>query len=128
MSKKKKASDPEELKRQKLNSTQHSNVQVDVSFSDFIDEFTNESKDNQKRLLKKITSIQEMTWQDVYNTSSKGKGKRGLNWEVLDQKTADSDVVASIRIDEKYRARVSRDGSWMRFISLHPDHDSAYSK
>lgn len=69
-----------------------------------------------------------MTWQDVYNTSSKGKAKRGLNWEVIDQKTQNGDVVASIRLSDKIRARVCRDGAWMRFISLHSDHDSAYSK
>lgn len=69
-----------------------------------------------------------MTWQDIFNTSSKGKDKRGLNWEVLDQNTDNGDTVASIRLSVKMRARVCRDGQWMRFISLHPDHDSAYKK
>jgi hypothetical protein len=68
-----------------------------------------------------------MTWNQVYATSSKGKGKRGLNWEVLPrQKTAGGGTVASVRITAKFRARVTRDGEFMRFISLHPDHDSAY--
>jgi len=75
----------------------------------------------------KVEKITEMTWQQVYATSSKGKGKRGLNWEVLpNQKTASGGTIASIRITEKFRARVTRDGVFMRFISLHPDHDSAY--
>lgn len=71
--------------------------------------------------------INEMTWQQVYATSSKGKAKRGLNWEALpNQRTASGGTVASIRITDKFRARVTRDGVFMRFISLHPDHDSAY--
>jgi len=57
----------------------------------------------------------------------KGKGKRGVNWEVLrNQKTASGVPIASIRITDKFRIRVIRDGVFMRFISLHPDHDSAY--
>ena len=42
------------------------------------------------------------------------------------QRTSSGGAVASIRITEKFRARVTRDGVFMRFISLHPDHDSAY--
>ena len=78
-------------------------------------------------LLNKIETINRMTWSQVYGTSSRGKGKRGLNWEMLaNQKTAHGGPVASIRITGKFRARVTRDGVFMRFISLHPDHDSAY--
>ncbi len=70
--------------------------------------------------------IQKMTWAQVYATSSKTQ-KRGLNWEVIEgQRTAKGGVVASIRITQKSRARVTRDGKFMRFISIHPDHDSAY--
>ncbi|TVQ81436.1 MAG: hypothetical protein EA369_00055 [Bradymonadales bacterium] len=72
--------------------------------------------------------IQKMTWRQIYATSSKSK-KRGLNWEVIEgQKTAKGGVIASIRITQKSRARVTRDGKFMRFISVHPDHDSAYEK
>jgi len=128
MAKKNKRSDLNELKGRKTQSTQHLNVQVDIKFSGFLDDFTNLEKDEQKAVLKKITDIQKMTWQDIYNTSSKGSGKRGLNWEVLDQRTDNGNTVASIRLNDKMRARVCRDGTWMRFISLHPDHDSAYKK
>lgn len=78
-------------------------------------------------MLNKAEMINKMNWNQVYATSSKGKGKRGLNWEMLpNQRTASGGAVASIRITEKFRARVTRDGVFMRFISLHPDHDSAY--
>jgi len=77
-------------------------------------------------VLKTVTKVQKMTWTDVWNTSSKGKDKRGLNWEKLDQTTDDGYTIASIRVTKKHRARVCRDKDWMRFISLHPDHDSTY--
>lgn len=63
----------------------------------------------------------------IYATSSKGSGKRGISWEVLaHQKTASGGTIATIRVSDKFRARVTRHGAVMIFISLHPDHDSAY--
>jgi hypothetical protein len=75
-----------------------------------------------------INKIQQMTWDQVYKTASKSE-KRGINWEPIDgQRTRTGKVVASIRISKKFRARVCRHGQTMRFISLHPDHDSAYEE
>jgi hypothetical protein len=69
-----------------------------------------------------------MTWDQIHQTSSK-RQKRGLNWEPIErQQTAKGKAIASIRISGKFRARVCRDGKFMRFISLHPDHDSAYDE
>ncbi|MFN8846188.1 MAG: hypothetical protein ACK5W9_05015 [Bdellovibrionales bacterium] len=73
-----------------------------------------------------VKKIEKMTWDQIYRTSSKTQ-KRGLNWEVIEgQVTRSGKKIASIRISKKFRARVCRDGQYMRFISLHPDHDSAY--
>ena len=67
-----------------------------------------------------------MTWDQIYKTSSKTQ-KRGLNCEpITGQTTGSGKTIASIRISKKFRARVCRDGRFMRFISLDPDHDSAY--
>lgn len=75
-----------------------------------------------------VDKLKQMTWAQILATSSKSE-KRGLNWEVIaDQKTATGAVIASIRVSKKFRARVTRDGATMRFISLHPDHDSAYDE
>lgn len=76
-------------------------------------------------LIRCVKKIKQMTWQQIYQTSSHTQ-KRGLNWEVLRQKTASGSSIASIRVTKKIRARASRSGIFMKFISLHPDHDSAY--
>ena len=69
-----------------------------------------------------------MTWDQIQKTSSKTQ-KRGINWEpISSQRTSGGKTIASIRISDKFRARVCRDGKYMRFISLHPDHDSAYKE
>ena len=75
-----------------------------------------------------VKKINQMTWDQIYKTSSRTQ-KRGLNWEpIAGQMTRSGKTVASIRISRKFRARVCRDGKFMRFISLHPDHDSAYDE
>ena len=111
----------------KSGSTQNELVQCDLEFPSLQEQLKKLESTDFDAVLSKVEKINEMTWQQVYATSSKGKGKRGLNWEVLpNQKTAGGGTVASIRITDKFRARVTRDGVFMRFISLHPDHDSAY--
>ena len=108
-------------------STQNEVVQCDLEFPAFQKQLGGLESAELDSFLNKIETINKMTWHQVYATSSKGPGKRGLNWEVLfNQKTATGGIIASIRITGKSRARVTRDGAFMRFISLHPDHDSAY--
>lgn len=114
-------------KRKHGESTQQHRVRVDLKFPSFIDQLHNLKKKELEEVLETITKIQNMTWQQIWDTSSKTKGsKRGLNWEPIDQKTSDGKTIATIRITRKHRARVCRDGDWMRFVSLHPDHDSTY--
>jgi len=111
----------------KSGSTQNELVQCDLELPSLQEQLKKLESVDFDTLLNRVEKINEMTWQQVYATSSKGKAKRGLNWEVLpNQKTASGGTVASIRITDKFRARVTRDGVFMRFISLHPDHDSAY--
>ena len=109
-------------------SNQHQLVLCDLNFprlqAELIDLETNEF-DQVEETVKKI---EKMTWDQIYKTSSKTQ-KRGLNWEIIEnQETASGKKIASIRISKKFRARVCRDGQYMRFISLHPDHDSAYKE
>jgi len=114
-------------KDEKSDSTQHQTVLVDVSFPGFL--ISLESLDSvvQERVLTTIEKIQQMTWQDVYQTSSKTPGqKRGINFEPIDQRTRSGIRIATIRISQKIRARVCRREQFMIFISLHQDHDSAY--
>jgi len=80
------------------------------------------------QLLRCIDKIKAMTWQQIYSSASKGSNKRGLNWEPLEQKTRAGRPIATIRVTKKFRARVTRTNEYMIFISLHPDHDSAYDE
>lgn len=109
-------------------STQHELVECDLEFPRIIEELSELALDELDQVEASIKKINQMTWDQIYKTSSKTQ-KRGLNWEpVAGQTTRSGKTIASIRISKKFRARVCRDGKFMRFISLHPDHDSTYDE
>lgn len=112
----------------KSKSTQHELVKVSIDYPRVKLEMAELEEAELDQLLRCIDKIKTMTWQQIYNSSSKGPNKRGLNWEPLEQITKSGRVIATIRVTKKFRARVSRKDEFMIFISLHPDHDSAYDE
>ena len=108
--------------------TQHELIECDLEFPRFIKELSDLETLELDQIEACIEKIKQMTWDQVYKTSSKSQ-KRGLNWEPIEgQVTRSGKTIASIRVSRKFRARVCRDGKFMIFISLHPDHDSAYNE
>ena len=117
------------LQRPIAGTTQHHCVLVDTGYPRFFNAIVNLELDEQEVILDTIDKIQKMTWDDVYRTSSKTPGqKRGINYEPVDQRTASGKRIATIRASGKIRIRVCRDEQFMRCISIHVDHDSAYKE
>lgn len=109
--------------------TQHHRVLVDTGYPRFLKALTNLENDDQDAVLDTLEKIQQMTWDDIYKTSSKTAGqKRGINYEPTDQRTASGRRIATVRASGKVRIRVCRDEQYMRFISIHVDHASAYKE
>lgn len=109
-------------------SNQHKHIEIDLEWPRAQEELQNLEVKELDQIEATIEKIKQMTWDQVYKTASKTQ-KRGLNWEPIDgQKTSSGKTIASIRVSRKSRARVCRDGNFMRFISFHPDHDSAYDE
>lgn len=107
-------------------SAQHELIECDFEYYLFQKQLELLTQQEYDELDRCIDKIESMTWQQMYQTSSRSQ-KRGLNWEPIQgQKTASGNIIASIRVTKKFRARVTRSGKYMKFISLHPDHDSAY--
>jgi hypothetical protein len=53
----------------------------------------------------------------------------GFQWELIEHLTAPNGAkVHSLRLSQRIRAIAFRDGDFLRLISLHPDHDSAYER
>lgn len=109
-------------------SAQHQLVICDLGFPRLQNELLNLEIAEFNQVEETVKKIEKMTWDQIYKTSSKTQ-KRGINWEIIEnQVTRLGKKIASIRISKKFRARVCRDNQLMRFISLHPDHDSTYDE
>lgn len=53
----------------------------------------------------------------------------GFQWEHISHVTGPCGAkVYSVRLSQKIRAIGYRDGQFLRLVSLHPDHDSAYER
>ncbi len=114
--------------KKSISKNQHENVVCNLDFKRLQDEILNLEELEFNQFTKTITKIEMMSWDQIYKTSSKSQ-KRGLSWEIIEnQITKSGKKTASIRISKKFRARVCRDQNYMIFISLHPDHDSAYDE
>jgi hypothetical protein len=70
-----------------------------------------------KKIFKTFKKLQGLTWNEVFRDN-------GLKWEEIKSLPGKF----TVRLSQSYRAVVVRDGSFMRFQSLHPDHDGAYGK
>jgi len=95
-------------------------VRLDLNNSAFQKEWFALQKDDFNATKNTLKRLSLMTWDQVYND-------RGLRWEKIQSiKTEKGRELYSIRISKKHRAVVHRKDEFMIFVSLHPDHDSAY--
>ena len=96
------------------------NVLLDLNNPVFQDDLFNIEKEDALRILDTLKKIKSLTWTDMYND-------KGLRWELIQSRTRPGGQrLYTIRISQKFRAVVYREEQFMRFLSLHPDHDSAY--
>ena len=74
----------------------------------------------QRAVLNSLRKLSQMTWQQVYRDP-------GLRWEViLSRSGPKGGRLYSLRLGRAFRAVAFREENWMRLLTLHPDHDSAY--
>jgi hypothetical protein len=77
-------------------------------------------KQEQMALLKTLKKMASLEWEQVYRDP-------GLKWEQIhSRKGPQGEKLYSFRITQKCRAVAYRSEDWLRILSLHPDHDSAY--
>jgi hypothetical protein len=95
-------------------------VRLDLNNPVFQRTLFNLMKNEQRTILNTLKKIAAMTWQQVYSD-------RGLKWEaILSRKGPNGSRIYTFRLGKGFRAIGYRDQSWLRILSVHPDHDSAY--
>jgi len=95
-------------------------LRLDLNNPVFQRQLFNLSKSYQRNILNTLRKLADMTWQQVYSDY-------GLKWEIiLSQKGPGGNKLYSFRVGKGFRGIAYRDTLWLRILSLHPDHDSAY--
>jgi hypothetical protein len=97
-------------------------LRIDLNFPDFQKDLFKLEKKELYALIKTFRTLSKMDFDQIRSSS-------GLNLEQIKKsKTRKGNPLYSIRITRSFRALLSIEGNYLRFISLHPDHDSAYKK
>jgi hypothetical protein len=97
-------------------------VLLDLNNPVFQEDLFSLEKDDAIRILATLRKIRRIQWMEVYKDE-------GLRWEMVQSKIGPGDRrLYTIRVTDGFRALVCREGRYMRFLSLHPVHDSAYKR
>jgi hypothetical protein len=71
-------------------------------------------------VLATLRKIHRLEWDQLYRDP-------GLRWEaILSRRGPGGQRIYSLRVTQRVRAVAYRDGDFLRFLSLHPEHDSAH--
>ena len=99
-----------------------SRVRLDLNSPGFQDVFLRLELSELKQVAGSLRRLRELDWNTVYRHP-------GFKWEAIQHiRTPNGATAHSLRLSEKIRAIAYRDGDFLRLISLHPDHDSAYRR
>ena len=95
-------------------------LHLDLNNPEFQQQLFALEKDAQRSVLVTLAKLSKMTWEAVYRDA-------GLKWEALVSRVGPhGGRLYSLRMGKGFRAVAYRQENWLRILSLHPDHDSAY--
>ncbi len=95
-------------------------VRLDLNSPEFQDVLFRLEIAELKQVVASLRRLAELDWPTIYRHT-------GFRWEAIKHLEAPNGAtVYSLRLSQKVRALAFRDGHFLRFVSLHPDHDSAY--
>ncbi len=96
-------------------------VRLDLNNPVFQEMLFRLEKSDQLAVLNTLRKLSDLGWDRIYRDP-------GLKWEMIHSRAGPrAERLYSFRIGKKFRALAYREGEWLRILSLHPDHDSAYN-
>lgn len=97
-----------------------SRVRLDLNSPEFQEVFYRLEVTELKQVVASLARLRELDWSNLYRHT-------GFRWEAIEHlKALNGGKVYSLRLSQKIRAVAYREGDFLRLISLHPDHASAY--
>ncbi len=96
-------------------------VLLDLNNEVFQENWLGLDKAERNRVTETLRTLRQQTWDQVYRDP-------GLKWEKIASIKPPSGIAAlhSLRITQSRRASAYRDGEYMRFLTIAPDHDATY--
>ncbi len=95
-------------------------VRLDLNSPEFQEVFFRLEAEELKQVVASLRRLRALSWADVYRHT-------GFRWEAIRHiRTPTGATAYSLRLSQKVRAIAYRERDFLRFVSLHPDHDSAY--
>lgn len=95
-------------------------VRLDLNSPEFQDVFLRLETAELKQVVASLDRLRNLEWSALYRHP-------GFHWEAIGHLRApNGGKVYSLRLSQRIRALAYREDCYLRFISLHPDHDSAY--
>jgi hypothetical protein len=99
-----------------------SRVRLDLNSPEFQDVLFRLEQAELKQVVASLRRLRGLDWDSLYQHT-------GFRWEAIEHLSAPrGSKVYSLRLSRKVRAIAFRQGDFLRLVSLHPDHDSAYRR
>jgi len=98
-------------------------LQLDLNNGIFQENWLALDKSERNRVTDTLRKLRQLTWDQLYRD-------QGLKWEkvVSVKPPTGTDAIYTLRITQSRRATAFRDGNFLRFLTIAPDHDAAYGK
>ena len=98
-------------------------VRLDLNNPVFQEHLFHLQKPDRHAAVDTLKKIRQLTWAQIYQDN-------GLKWEkiVSVKPPLGIDAVYSLRLTQSRRCTAFRDGEYMRFLTIAPDHDSTYGR
>lgn len=97
-------------------------IRLDLNSPEFQEVFFALQSEELKQVAASLRRLRELEWNSLYRHT-------GFRWEAIDHlKAPNGGKVHSLRLSQRIRALAFREGDFLRLISLHPDHDTAYER
>jgi hypothetical protein len=99
-----------------------SRIRLDLNSPEFQDVFCRLEAADLKQVVVSLRRLRDLDWNGLYRHT-------GFRWEAVEHVKAPTGAkVYLLRLSQRIRAIAFRDGDFLRLVSLHPDHDSAYER
>ena len=98
-------------------------VRLDLNNPVFQEQLLHLQKPDRHAAPDTLKKVRQLTWAQIHRDN-------GLKWEkiISVKPPAGIDAIYSMRITQSRRCTAYRDGDFMRFLTIAPDHDSTYGR